>query len=642
MSNPFFENTRLFIPGTTADANEINAQFNDLVTAFDDVETAKFDKAGGVFTGAVGVTAGTEVAPGVYISGDTDTGFYSPAPNNFGISTGGVGRFLLSNTLLALSVGLMVSGSTALAGLTVSGNATLGDAAGDTVTVNAGTTTFVQGVANGVGYLNASKAFTTSSALTFDGSRISVNGNIIKANEGLIRDVATGFVAISGGTSVNTSSANGGGVVLGYGNSHATTPGKLLLGAGDVAGGIVELTTANATRQTWDRAGNTGLGVIPPDHGIFRAFDISTYGGLLAQIGGTSQVGLGWNVAGGVTTNTYRYKRTGDVAALLEISSDGALRFWDAPVGTAGADIAAFTSIPDLTLFQGNLDISGNITAGVGTVGSLRTRNSGSVFEMTAIAGAAGMTFVQNGVGEAARFTGGQNLVLGGIAEINNPNRRFSVYAATGANVAAAFYNDGGPAAQTVDIANAGATGDNSFVIFYTDPALNPRGSIDFNRAGGLVRYNTTSDQTLKTLIGDAPQEKSLTILRETRLREYYWNDDPDQKPQITPFAQELHQTFPGAVSVGGWYDEVIPAVTERVLVSEGVQEVQDDEGNVLIPGQEAVYETVVIEPEHTIQKYRPWGVDKTAFSFHLVAGFQYHDQRIAELQARLEALEAA
>lgn len=160
-----------------------------------------------------------------------------------------------------------------------------------------------------------------------------------------------------------------------------------------------------------------------------------------------------------------------------------------------------------------------------------------------------------------------------------------------GVTVAAAFFS------------NDAVAGDNHLIDFYTDGGLGTlRGSIDYNRAGGLVRYNTSSDGTLKTIHGDAPVERSVEILRSTRLREYSWKSDRSGKRQIGPIAQELQATFPGAVSAGGDVD------------------VWDEEA------------------QKMRSVYRPWAVDKTAFSFHLLAGWQEHERRICALEARLLA----
>jgi len=46
------------------------------------------------------------------------------------------------------------------------------------------------------------------------------------------------------------------------------------------------------------------------------------------------------------------------------------------------------------------------------------------------------------------------------------------------------------------------SVGDNKLVDFYTDTSSN-RGSITYNRGGGVIAYNTTSDYRSKTLLGD-------------------------------------------------------------------------------------------------------------------------------------------
>jgi hypothetical protein len=57
-------------------------------------------------------------------------------------------------------------------------------------------------------------------------------------------------------------------------------------------------------------------------------------------------------------------------------------------------------------------------------------------------------------------------------------------------------------AAVTAVIWNAATSGDNSFISFATEAAATGRGSITYNRAGGLVAYNVTSDYRAKDIIG--------------------------------------------------------------------------------------------------------------------------------------------
>jgi len=239
------------------------------------------------------------------------------------------------------------------------------------------------------------------------------------------------------------------------------------------------------------------------------------------------------------------------------------------------------------------------------------------------------------------------NLLVGTTTDIAGNNARLNVNQDTSGRGAITLKSAGN--ADNTVLWNAGTSGDNIFVGLYTEGSITFRGGIDYNRAGGLVRYNTSSDAVLKNIIGDSDLSKSVGILASTRIREYSWKDDPTNKPQIGVIAQELYETFKGAVSVGGEYEETVPAVTEQRLVAEAIPEELDEEGNVVTEAVDAVYETVEVTPEHTVTKYRPWAVDKTAFTFHLVAGFQHLQaenavlkSQISAIEARLAALEAA
>jgi len=156
--------------------------------------------------------------------------------------------------------------------------------------------------------------------------------------------------------------------------------------------------------------------------------------------------------------------------------------------------------------------------------------------------------------------------------------------------------NSAGASSATMCSWNNAGTGNNYLHAFFVDAGASNVGNIDYNRAAGLLRYNVTSDATLKNIIGDSNGQRSLEILNTTRIRDFAWKSDTEQKTQIGVIAQELYETYKGAVSVGG----------------------ENEEG-----------------------KYRPWGVDKTAFTFHLIAGWQAHEKIIQELNAKVTALEA-
>jgi hypothetical protein len=72
-----------------------NAIANTDAAALGQVTSYALAKAGDTATGALGVIAGTAAAPGVFVSGDTNTGLFQPAPDTLAVTVGGaeVARF---------------------------------------------------------------------------------------------------------------------------------------------------------------------------------------------------------------------------------------------------------------------------------------------------------------------------------------------------------------------------------------------------------------------------------------------------------------------------------------------------------------------------------------------------------------------
>ena len=194
---------------------------------------ATFASPGAIGSGTASTGAFTTLSASSTVSG---TGFstYLASPPAIGGTAAAAGAFTtLSASSTVSGTGFSTYllsppaiGTTAPAAgnfttLGTTGNVTLGDAAGDTLTINAGTTTFAQGTANGVPYLNASKVLTTGSALTFDGTnlgigysssfgKLSINSNGAPATSG---NMNTGFVIGNGtnGTALNMGTNDVGG-----------------------------------------------------------------------------------------------------------------------------------------------------------------------------------------------------------------------------------------------------------------------------------------------------------------------------------------------------------------------------------------------------------------------------------------------
>ena len=226
--------------------------------------------------------------------------------------------------------------------------------------------------------------------------------------------------------------------------------------------------------------------------------------------------------------------------------------------------------------------------------GSVYYDNTNGVFTL---GGDAGVPTVFNAAGtERMRIDTSGNLSVGRTASLAR------ITAETTTDECIFAINSAGASSATMASWNNASTGNNYLHAFFVDAGGSNVGNIDYLRSAGLVRYNTTSDATLKNIIGDSNGQRSLEILNTTRIREFAWKNDTEQKPQIGVIAQELYETYKGAVSVGG----------------------ENDKG-----------------------EYRPWGVDKTAFTFHLIAGWQAHEKLIQEQQevittltARITALE--
>lgn len=152
---------------------------------------------------------------------------------------------------------------------------------------------------------------------------------------------------------------------------------------------------------------------------------------------------------------------------------------------------------------------------------------------------------------------------------------------------------------RAIDSAN---TNGGAFVGFTSNSAL--CGTITRVGTTSAVAYNTTSAAELKNKIGPAPVEVSRDIVMASPISEWTWKDDPTGKHHIGPIAQELYASgFRGAVTPGRMVD------------------VRDEAGN------------------KTGEEWMHWGVDKTAFTWHLVVVAQDHERRISALEKQVSEL---
>jgi hypothetical protein len=198
-----------------------------------------------------------------------------------------------------------------------------------------------------------------------------------------------------------------------------------------------------------------------------------------------------------------------------------------------------------------------------------------------------------------------------------------SVFAVLSAGTICGQFANTASGQQTLSIWNKGTTGDNSFISFATEAAIYNRGSISYNRAGGLVAYNTTSDYRLKEHIVDLPN--ALETVSRLKPRQFDWKETGNTTTGF--IAHELAEVCPHAVT--GEKDAV---EMRQYEISPAIPATQDEEGNELTAAIEAVM------GEREVPRYQ--GIDTSFLVATLTAAIQEQQATITALTTRITALE--
>jgi hypothetical protein len=318
------------------------------------------------------------------------------------------------------------------------------------------------------------------------GQKLDVNGAIRVGN-----GTTVGVYDISRNTST--------GLLEFYGNQSSFT--------GYVFGGV------DGTRMTLDASGNLGLGVTPSAWQTIKALQVNqaSFGGYSNDLYAYANAYYG---SGG-----WRYINTAVASGYEQVS--GAHKWYTAASGTANT---AITFTQAMTL-----DASGNLGLGV-TSPAVYTANSrllqidggANATELkltnstTGPTGGDGTLFQLNGSAfylwnlensfisfgtnntERARIDSSGNLLVGTTSQIQGTARVVSD--TTGLGIVSR--TSAGDAQACMSAWNSATTGNNQFHWFYTDGGPSFRGSIEYNRGGGVVAYNTTSDYRAKDILG--------------------------------------------------------------------------------------------------------------------------------------------
>lgn len=135
---------------------------------------------------------------------------------------------------------------------------------------------------------------------------------------------------------------------------------------------------------------------------------------------------------------------------------------------------------------------------------------------------------------------------IGSTTAVYDASIPFEVKASTpGAGAAGTFKQENGAADSVALFWNNAASGDNQFLAFATEGSYTPRGTISYNRSGGVVAYNTTSDRRAKTIYG--PVTNSGATIDSLNVYEGKMNWGTDVFPMM--IADEMQPIVPYCVT---------------------------------------------------------------------------------------------
>jgi hypothetical protein len=493
---------------------------------------------------------------------------------------GGVSTFVGNagfSANVSIASALSVGGVAAITGATTIGG---------NLTLNGGT-------ANGVLYLNGSKVATSGTALVFDGTNLSGTGSIGTTIAGKTAqfDAAGGSIYASFADGTKTWRFGAGiisaGAISLYNATDAVTAftvnatGNLGIGTSspngrlDVASGNVFITqdfelnwhSAGTKRSqiigdssnnlkfsnrvggvltntmTLDGSGNLGLGVTPSASNACNNFQIGPNGDTISSriLANTPQIALSSNAVGNWYAPTY--KVNGYATQYAQQGFDGTHAWYIAPSGTAGNTISftqAMTLRADGRLVVGasNSDVlyaciqPQAANALLPTYSFDASKDVGMYCPATSVLG-----FVTGQV-ERARITSGGDLLVG----ITSSSAKIS----SDGGASSALWGKCSTSATSVSVIwNSATSGDNLFEQFFTDGGPTVRGTIDYNRAGGLTRYNTTSDYRAKDILG--PVQNSGATIDALKVYEGQMKGATQSRPMLV--AHEAQEHAPYAVT---------------------------------------------------------------------------------------------
>jgi hypothetical protein len=330
---------------------------------------------------------------------------------------------------------------------------------------------------------------------------------------------------------------------------------------------------APSTALRLDTSGNLGLGVTPSAWAAnFNAIQIASSG--VSLFSDDAEAGWFANNAYWATGPTPKYLSSTYAAAYRMQRTTGQHQWYIAPSGTAGNTIT-FTQAM-------TLDASGNLGLGVtpSAWGSgkkvLQIGTDLALFYNAANDSAMTVNAYNNGTnniyltsnyatnyrqnvgqhiwynapsgtaGNAITFTQAMTLDASGNLLVGTTTAYAKTVSISSDGVLAGVIgiNDFS-GVSCVDSWNRATSGNNTFSVFGTEVSFTTRGSITYNRAGGLVVYNTTSDYRAKDIIG--PVQDSGATIDALKVYEGQMKDATQSRPML--IAHEAQAVTPYAVT---------------------------------------------------------------------------------------------
>ena len=463
--------------------------------------------ATGAFT-TLSATGLTQLTGGSAIGGSTAPGSGQSVEITYG-AIANTGRVFSYDRTGAARKDLLLDGANVLiapGGSTVGTFSSTGLAVTGALSAT-GNVTLSGGTANGVAYLNGSKVLTTGSALTFDGSAFWVIASSVSTDS-----LNTAGFKFGAGTFKQQFSA-GFDFQQFYTSAGQSAPdASVQVGSGYYA---LKLAGNEQTRLT-----STGLGIGTSS----PAYKLDVQASGYPAISVASTLGSGTNGAYfqakngsaavsffGTETTAGGYSYTGAIAnsAYIGSASTNPLQLVTNSIARATIDssgnflVGATTQNGRLTVK--NPSVSGNqVIYAIQAATSTTQLASWDLNQTTDVSTfgtdyGAPLAFKTNST-ERARIDSSGNFRIGITGAAYN-TERLTVYK-SGNVESAAFVNEAGANNYTVAVSNRATTGDNKFMVFATESGDTTRGSITYNRAGGLTVFNTTSDYRAKDISG--------------------------------------------------------------------------------------------------------------------------------------------